>query len=73
MMVELYMGKGKIHRNCLGTPPKNIFVFAITFIFKYLFLRVDSFPRPIGHVLHGYLESYLYTFSCYLKGKTVFS
>ena len=72
MMVELYMGKGKIHRNCLGTPPKN-FLSVITFIFKYLFLRVDSFPRLIGHMLHRYLEWYFYTFSCYLTGNTVFS
>ena len=32
MMVELSMGKGKIHRNCLGTPEKKKFVRAITFI-----------------------------------------
>ena len=73
MMVELSMGNQKIHRNSLGTPEKKKFVCAITFIFKHLFPRVGSFPRPIGHMLHGYLERYLYTFSCHLKRKTVFS
>ena len=56
-MVELSMGNQKLHRNCLGTPETKKFVRAITFIFKHLFPRVGSFPRPIGHMLHGYLES----------------